>query len=266
MRCPRMVTLGDNPECEAVSDAQDTSVDESTTRTTGLSATTNRSELGATRRAAAPRPRAPCSESVHEALPSLTLNSSTHDVVGDATRAMEHQPSTMGTAISAPRRVWRRKVRRRYTTACIVCTRRCRNAARVGATHDKTKACGGGEKVKRRINHPQCAPQSPHHDEFGDARCAADTRLRAQCVLGAAETLPVLALNLIKSACDGGEQAVRRIDHPQWAPRSPHHDEFGDARCAADTRPCTQCMLGAAETPPMLAPNSIKNWVWRWAK
>ena len=137
MRCPRMVTLGDNPECEAVSDAQDACVDASTTRSTGLSATTNRSELGAARRAAAPRPHAPCPESVHEALPSLTLNSSMHDVVGDATRAMEHQPS-------------------------------------------------------------QCAPQCPHHDEFGDARCAADTRLRARCVLGAAETLPVLALTTIK--------------------------------------------------------------------
>jgi len=137
MRCPRMVTLGDNPECEVVSDAQDTSVDESTTRSTGLSPTTNRSELGAARRAAAPRPHAPCPESVHEALPSLTLNSSMHDVVGDATHYFEQQPS-------------------------------------------------------------QCAPQCPHHDEFGDARCAADTRLRARCVLGAAETLPVLALTTIK--------------------------------------------------------------------
>ena len=107
---------------------------------------------------------------------------------------------TACTAISAPRRVWRREMRRRYTTACTVRTRRCRNAARVGANHDKTMACGGGE------------------------------------------------------------QAERRINHPHWAPRSPHHFEFGDARCAVNTRPCTQCMLGAAETPPMLAPNSIKQW------
>jgi hypothetical protein len=55
----------------------------------------------------------------------------------------------MGTAITAPRRVWRRQMRRRYTTMHAMHARRCRNAAHVGAKLDKKLGVAMGKMTKR---------------------------------------------------------------------------------------------------------------------